>query len=301
MSTPAQEQIMNDSISPAPVVVAVDGSNAAINAAEWAAKEALHHDVALRLVHVLHITGEAPATANSIDDEYAETCLRAACSAVRALGIPVQVDTALLRGDTVSTLIEESDGATLICLGSTGVGRLAAAVLGSTTAAVAERAHCPVAIIRRTQDLRPPEVGFIAVILDGLAGSAEAMRWAMEEARLRHAPVLALGIRPWRRLDVDYEQFDRQLDHWLHSYPDVTVEIATTRMSAMRYLNGFIGALQLVVVNSTNNTNQVMNLVGPHTFSILAHANCSVLIARCAENIADPGTSGTVLRAPHYR
>jgi nucleotide-binding universal stress UspA family protein len=143
MSTPAQEQIMIDSTSPAPVVVAVDGSNAAINAAEWAAKEALHHDVALRLVHVIHITGEAPATANSIDDEYAETCLHAACSAVKALGIPVQVDTALLRGDTVSTLIEESDGATLICLGSTGIDRLAAAVLGSTTATVAERAHCP--------------------------------------------------------------------------------------------------------------------------------------------------------------
>ncbi len=62
------------------------------------------------------------------------------------------------------------------CLGSTGIGRIAAAVLGSTAATVAERARCPVAIIRRTHDRPLPEAGFIAVILDGRTGNEEAMR-----------------------------------------------------------------------------------------------------------------------------
>ena len=46
---------MNSAESPGPVVVGVDGSDAAIGAAEWAAKEAIHHDVLLRLVYVIQI------------------------------------------------------------------------------------------------------------------------------------------------------------------------------------------------------------------------------------------------------
>jgi nucleotide-binding universal stress UspA family protein len=281
MSTPAQEQIMHKPMSPGPVVVAIDGSNAAIGAAEWAAKEALHQDVPLRLVHVVKVTDEKAYAADPhpIENEYAETCLHAACSAVKESGLPIRVETAMLRGEIDSTLIEESKGATLICLGSTGIGRIAAAVLGSTAATVAERARCPVAIIRRTHDQPLPDAGFIAVILDGRTGNEEAMRWAMEEARVRQAPVLALGAWPWPLFGIDYERFDRQLDHWLHRYPDVKVEVASTRMSAIRYLEGYIGALQLVVIGSRN-ARQAMDLVGPHTLSALAHADCSVLVAR---------------------
>ena len=94
-------------------------------------------------------------------------------------------------------------------------------------------------------------------------------------ARVRQAPVLALGAWPRPPFRIDYERFDRQLDHWLHRYPDVKVEVATTRMSAIRYLEGYIGALQLVVIGGRN-ANQVMDLVGPQTLSLLAHADCSV-------------------------
>ena len=50
-----QEQAMNSAESPGPVVVGVDGSDAAIGAAEWAAREAVHQDVPLRLVYVIQI------------------------------------------------------------------------------------------------------------------------------------------------------------------------------------------------------------------------------------------------------
>ena len=169
---------MNIPISPGQVVVAVDGSSAAIGAAVWAAREALHHDVPLQLLHVVLAPGDGIklTNAHSIEDEYAETCLRAACSAVKELDLPIQIDTAVLHGDIESALIAESDGATLLCLGSVGIGRLAAAAFGSTAATVAQRARCAVAIIRRTRDRPPPDTGFIAVILDDGPGSAEAMQ-----------------------------------------------------------------------------------------------------------------------------
>ena len=230
--------------------------------------------------------GNKLTNAHSIENEYAETCLLAACSAVKELDLPIQINTAVLHGDIESALIAESDGATLLCLGSMGIGRLAAAAFGSTAATVAQRARCAVAIIRRTRDRPPPDTGFIAVILDDGPGSAEAMNWAMEEARVRRAPLLALGTTSRRRLRIDYDQFDRQLHPWLQRYPDVTVEIATTRMNPARYLEGFVGALQLVVIGS-NNATQVMELVGPRIVSILTMpiALCSSLEIRFRRRI----------------
>ena len=146
---------MTGAESPGPVVVAVDGSKAAIGAAEWAAKEAVHHDVPLRLVYVIQVADRptSSADASSADEGYAESSLRAARLAVEATGLPVKIDTAVLYGDVDSALIAESGNATLICVGSVGIGRVANMVLGSTAAILAEEAHCPVAIIRRDETM----------------------------------------------------------------------------------------------------------------------------------------------------
>ena len=70
--------------SSAPVVVGVDGSDAAINAAKWAIDEAISRDVPLRIVHVTHIEGDetAPQDAFRLEVQYAESSLRAASAAV---------------------------------------------------------------------------------------------------------------------------------------------------------------------------------------------------------------------------
>ena len=83
---------MTGAESPGPVVVAVDGSKAAIGAAEWAAKEAVHHDVPLRLVYVIQVADRPTSSADaaSAREDYAESSLRAACLAVEATGLPVK-------------------------------------------------------------------------------------------------------------------------------------------------------------------------------------------------------------------
>jgi hypothetical protein len=57
---------MNNTESPGPVVVGIDGSDASIGAAQWAAKEAVHQDVPLRLVYVIQITDGPIASADRI-------------------------------------------------------------------------------------------------------------------------------------------------------------------------------------------------------------------------------------------
>jgi nucleotide-binding universal stress UspA family protein len=272
---------MNSAESPGPVVVGIDGSEAAIGAAEWAVKEAVHQDVPLRLVHVIQVAGESIASASACpaEEDYAESSLRAACLAAEATGLPVKIDTAVLHGDVDSVLLAESNSATMICVGSLGIGRMASRVLGSTAVTLAEQAQCPVAIIRRTEDRPLPEVGFIAVAVDDQPGNDEVMQWAMEEARVRRAPVLALGVWRWALFEIGDEQFYRRLDHWLRRYPDVQVEVACTRLSATRYLEGRIGGVQLVVIGDRD-VKRVAQLVGPHSLPILTHADCSVLVVR---------------------
>ena len=207
-----------------PVVVGIDGSKAAIRAAfdptskaairaaEWAIDEAVSRDVTLRLTHVAHIDESRLPSAEDygLEVEYAETALRAASAAVVATGTSVKVDTAVLRGDLDSTLIAESSAASMICVGSVGIGRVASMVLGSTAATLAKRAHCPVAIIR-TDDTPPRGTGWIAVVVDDEPDNDAVIHQAMEEARLRKAPVLALGVWRWALFEIPYEQLDQRL------------------------------------------------------------------------------------------
>jgi nucleotide-binding universal stress UspA family protein len=74
---------------------------------------------------------------------------------VEASDLPVKTGTAVMRGDVGSVLLTESSGATVVCVGSVEIGRVANVVLGSTAAALAEHAHCPVAIIR-SEEHAPP-------------------------------------------------------------------------------------------------------------------------------------------------
>jgi nucleotide-binding universal stress UspA family protein len=70
----------------APVGVGIDGSQAAVNAALWAATRALHRDVPLRLIHVVPTDGERTETNGSVplERECGAAALRAASAAVES-------------------------------------------------------------------------------------------------------------------------------------------------------------------------------------------------------------------------
>jgi nucleotide-binding universal stress UspA family protein len=170
-----------------PIIVGVDGSRAAINAAVWAIDEAISRDVPLRIVHVTQIrqASIAPKVQFSLEREYAETALRQARAAIEATGRPVKVETVVLRGDVDEALAEESRDASMICVGSVGGGRTSRVLLGSTAVSLAARAHCPVAIIRTNSDAPAPIRGRIAVVVNDEPGNDAVMQTAMDEARVR--------------------------------------------------------------------------------------------------------------------
>lgn len=191
---------MNQPQSTPSIVAGIDGSHAATNAAKWAAVKASSCDLPLRLVHVTEEgTASASATDPDLGVEYSETVLREADAALHAGAEPAQVETAMVRGSPGPSLIGESRDAAMVYVGSVDIGRCSSMLFGSTAAALARGAHCPVAIIRTRREAAVEAGGCMAVAGDDSPGNDALLEHAFREAQLRNAPILALEGRPWRR------------------------------------------------------------------------------------------------------
>ncbi|OBI46544.1 universal stress protein [Mycobacterium kyorinense] len=230
---------MCDSCSAPAVVVGVDGSRAAIQAALWAVDEAVGRDIPLRLVYVIDPADPSAADSDRSQFASARTALYCAQRAVEATGEPVKIETETLTGKPLAKLAEESRSAAILCVGSIGT-KHACRGSGSVAAALPALAQCPVAVVgvspSRAVKRRPRS---ILVEVD----NGTALHHAFEEARLRRVPLRAVAawypeipedIGDGKRLARAH--LGRQVARWTRLYPDVTVEPTVVRGSLCRYL-----------------------------------------------------------------
>ncbi len=271
---------MNSPQSSERIVVGIDGSDAAINAAKWAVTEAVSRNIPLRLIHTIpERHPDAAAGDESLGIEYAQTSLRAADAALQAMGEPVKVECDIVHGSPESAMIDESRRAAMICVGSVGIGRVASKVLGSTADAVARKSHCPVAIIRCSREAAESDSGHIAVVVDESPGNDAVLEHGFREARLRQAPILAMGVWRWGFGEIPYRQLNRRLGPWVSQYPEVHVQPAAARRGAAEFLTHTQESVQLAVVGSED-ADKVARMVGPITPRLPGHTVCSVLVVR---------------------
>ncbi|MGO9928068.1 MAG: universal stress protein [Mycobacterium sp.] len=268
---------MNHPQSSERIAVGIDGSDAAIYAAKWAVTEAVSRNIPLRLIHAVPNRRAGAATFDeSVDVEYAQASLRAANAALQATGEPVKVESDIVHGSPESALIDASRHAAMVCIGSVGIGRVARKLLGSTADAVARKAHCPVAIIRSSREAAASDSGYIAIVVDDSPGNDAVLELGFREARLREAPILALGVWRWGLGEIPYHQLDHRLGPWVSQYPEVHVLPAAARSGAADFLTQTQESVQLAVVGS-GDAGKVARLVGPITHG---HNGCSVLVVR---------------------
>ncbi len=258
------------------VVVGIDGSQAAIEAARWAVEEAADRHIPLRLVHVI----DERYSDMTIKLQYAETALRAATRAVETTARPVGIETSITYGSVDEGLAEESKAAVMICVGSVGIGRVAWTLLGSTAATLAERAHCPVAIIRRHDKTTRWQRAPIAVAVENSSDSDAMVELAMREASLRDAPVLAVGVWSAELGGMPYDELDRRMDLWRTRYPGVTVHVVVARDGFSDFLAHGGEPVALAVTATDGGT--AAELVGPVGAGVVHRARCSVLMVPTA-------------------
>ncbi|KKC03846.1 universal stress protein [Mycobacterium nebraskense] len=261
------------------IVVGIDGSDAAINAAKWAAAEAVSRNVPLRLIHAIPQRHADASGDESLDIEYAQTSLRAADAALQAMGTPVKVECDIVRGSSESALIDESRHAAMVCVGSVGTGWVARKVLGSTAGTVAQKAHCPVAVIRSGRDVAEPDGGYVAVAVQESETNDAVLEHGFREARLREAPILAMGVWRWGLGEIPYRQLDHRLGPWVSRHREVHVQPAAARRGAAEFLTHTQEPVQLAVVGSED-ADKVARMVGPITPHPGGHTGCSVLVVR---------------------
>ncbi len=257
------------------IVAGIDGSKAAIRAALWAVDEAVRRDVPLRLLY---------ATDSGDGEQTAQMAVRQALTAIQAAGKPVQVETEIVHGPAVGSLIRSSAAAAMVCVGAVGLRHFQPGRVGSTAAALAVSARCPVAIVRGRDGHRgrPAENAVVEI-----AGSPDSVLLgaAIEEAVLRGAALEAVVSRRTGRAehgDTEADRraladLDRRLSGWKRRHPQLRVESLAIHVGLLEYLAGHRGPVGLVIVGA-DNRQHVAELVGPLGSSVMADANCSLLI-----------------------
>lgn len=262
--------------TPPSIVVGIDGSRAAVRAAVWALDEAIGRGLELRLVAAAETDHDADAARSAL-----RTAVTELQSAGRA-GLPA-IRTEVVAAGPITALLEAGRGAAMICLGAVGRRHFDHDRLGSTVSALVASARCPVAVVPGGDR---PAAGWVVVELDQNPDSAAVLQFAVEEARMRAAPLRVLGT--WAddghgpHSGAESErlvrvQLDRRLETWKHRYPDLDVAPVAVRGSGLSYLIEHRDAVQLVVIG-VNNGAGVAELLGPAGHAALRDTGCSILL-----------------------
>jgi len=107
--------------------------------------------------------------------------------AVESTDKPVKIEVEILQDRPTRALLEASRWAALLCVGSIGLKHSSQGRIGSTSAALAACAHCPVAVVRGHDPPQSKQKWVVAEV-DESAASDGVLRLALEEARLRGEP-----------------------------------------------------------------------------------------------------------------
>jgi nucleotide-binding universal stress UspA family protein len=196
------------------IVVGVDGSAHADRALRWAAAEAQLRAAEVELVHSYVMPLHRPPLGTSSRALAEATMDQTVARNREALG-QVKWSTTLvpvLGSSYAHALMEAGDEADMVVLGSRGLGGFAELILGSTSCRTAGHAPCPVAVIRGEGEIPGRDGGRAIVVgVDGSRAARRALRWALDEAELRAAPLTVVhGYAAPTALRLSGAAHDRQ-------------------------------------------------------------------------------------------
>jgi nucleotide-binding universal stress UspA family protein len=144
---------MSDARTPL-IVVGIDGSPASTNALEFAIEEAQLRKAELHILYAYPVI-ERPVSGSTGKDYYdqveadaKEFIQRIMNSAPSTEGITAQW--LGVPGNPAEVLIEASSDATILVVGSRGVGGFMGLLMGSVSEQCVHHSHCPVLVVRES-------------------------------------------------------------------------------------------------------------------------------------------------------
>lgn len=234
-------------LTAAPVVAGVDGSPAAIRAAQWAAIVAGARQAPLLLVHVLGRHRFAPTNTDVLDNARQAVIHRWA----QTSQTPAPAITTLtLRGDPATRLIGLSATASEVVVGS--AGSLARAVLGSVATTVAAASHSPVAVIRPLYNGASAAGPVVVVTEPTDRGASQVLSAGLRAAAERRSDVVVVNItRPSTRASTPGTdgEIEALLAERRTGFPSVKTRLVTYFGHPRTAVEKFSATAQLVVVS----------------------------------------------------
>ncbi|MCV7027729.1 universal stress protein [Mycobacterium sherrisii] len=285
------------------IVVGVDGSPASSAAVVWAARDAAVKNVSLHLVHMFNTFvptfPQVPmpsGVARWQSDAGQQALEQAAKLAREALpaGQELEITTELRPEPPAPTLIEISEDAQMIVVGSNGNDVMSRILLGSVSSAVVRGAKCPVGVIHAETSSRPSDRAPVLVGIDGSPASELATAVAFEEAARRDVQLVALHAwsdfeffeipgYEWSAVRAEAERsLSECLAGWHDSYPDVPVRQLVVADRPARQLIKQSESAQLVVVGSHGRGCLTGAMLGSVSNAVVHSIRTPVIVARPA-------------------
>ena len=137
------------------IVVGVDGSPASERALVWAADAATRDDAQLLIAHGGDVLPKAELALDGGRD-YSRDLLRDAVATAIDVADGSDVTTVLRDVQPAQLLLDLSNDAQLVVVGTHGKGRIVGVLLGSVAYRVAAHARCPVVVVPETWRARRP-------------------------------------------------------------------------------------------------------------------------------------------------
>lgn len=271
---------------PTQIIVGVDGSAHAWRALDWAADYAVRHRRPLELVHAsraLVDDGAIPKDALHRLVAEREDLLAEARQYALKVNPDLDVATRLVRTDPGGALVEGSEHAALVAVGSRGMGGFEGLLFGSVGLYTAAHARCPVLVVPREAPYPAEAPARIVVGIEDRPGEIAMAGWAFEEAASRGAGILALHAvggefgSPRRRVMEDLE-LSEALAGLREHHPDVRVEQLVSDRAAGQALVEASRSAALVVVGAARRTGRIGMALGRVNHAVLHHAHCPVVV-----------------------
>lgn len=301
------------------VVVGVDGSDQSMCALAWAAREAERRETPLHVVTAYTVPVFA---ASSMDAGYAtvdDSVVREGAQAVldqalgRITGHPgLEIVPRVENGDASGVLLELSEEAELMVVGSRGRGGFVGRLLGSVSAALPAHAKCPTVVVPLSCAPRLDEAGVQApsskgepcpraedvekVIVVGVDGSEQARMAgliAAEQAQARGIPLRVIcslppftGSLAWMPTPVDREALHAEImvqlnagKAWLQShFPEVGISVELLDGAPVEVLIEASRTAELVVLGTRGRGGFAGMLLGSTSQGVLHHAKGPVMV-----------------------